>query len=474
MATNEVKMSSRPSTQLKTPKGTRDWTSSDLILRDHVFQTASEVFKRHGGTPLDTPVFELKAILAEKYGEDARLMYDLADQGGEICSLRFDLTVPFARWLAMNNVSQIKRYQIAKVYRRDQPAIARGRLREFYQCDFDIAGLYDPMIADAEVLRVVVEVFEALHLDITIKVNHRRILDGLFAVAGVPDEKIRSISSSVDKLDKIPWADVKKEMVDEKSISDEIADKIGEYVTHSGDIREMLQFLKSDAKLSANENVKAGIDDMSLLITYLEAFGVVSDVSFDLSLARGLDYYTGLIFEVINKPQKSNGGGVPDRSDSQSIQVGSIAAGGRYDTLVGMYAKNPIPCVGISFGVDRIFTVLNSQPKENLTHKVDVYVMAFGSKNSDGLLLERMSVARQLWNAGISAEFAAKVKPRFDKQVTAAKDLRLAVILGEDELAAGQVRLKALKGSDDDTASKDRGQLVSRGDLVEEVKKLLA
>jgi histidyl-tRNA synthetase len=132
------------------------------------------VFKRHGGIPLDTPVFELKAILAEKYGEDARLMYDLADQGGEICSLRFDLTVPFARWLAMSSVSQIKRYQITRVYRRDQPAIARGRLREFYQCDFDIAGLHDPMIADAEILRVIVEVFEALQLEITIKVNHRQ------------------------------------------------------------------------------------------------------------------------------------------------------------------------------------------------------------------------------------------------------------------------------------------------------------
>lgn len=144
-------------------------------------------------------------------------MYDLADQGGEICSLRFDLTVPFARWLAMNNTSQIKRYQISKVYRRDQPAIARGRLREFFQCDFDIAGLYDPMIADAEILRVVVEVFEALELEITIKLNHRRILDGLFAVAGVPNEKIRSISSAVDKLDKVTWEEVKREMVDEKA-----------------------------------------------------------------------------------------------------------------------------------------------------------------------------------------------------------------------------------------------------------------
>jgi histidyl-tRNA synthetase len=262
-------------------------------------------------------------------------------------------------------------------------------------------------------------------------------------------------------------------MVDEKGISDEVADQIGEYMTRSGDICEMLRFLKSDPRLCANENVKAGIDDMSLLISYLEAFGAVNKVSFDLSLARGLDYYTGLIFEVIIKPPRSNGAVVPGKSDSQSIQVGSIAAGGRYDSLVGMYAKNPIPCVGISFGVDRIFTILNARPKEKITHKVDVYIMAFGGKDSDGLLLERMSVARQLWNAGISAEFAAKVKPRYDKQVIAAKGSRLTVILGQDEVAAGQVRLKTLRESDDETASKDRGQLVSRGDLVEEVKKLL-
>jgi histidyl-tRNA synthetase len=295
----------------------------------------------------------------------------------------------------------------------------------------------------------------------------------LFAVAGVPDEKIRSISLAVDKLDKITWADAKKEMVDEKGISDEVADQIGEYVTRSGDISEMLRFLKSDPRLCANENVKAGIDDMSLLISYLKAFDVVNKVSFDLSLARGLDYYTGLIFEVINKPPRSNGAVVPGKSDSQSIQVGSIAAGGRYDTLVGMYAKNPIPCVGISFGVDLIFTIPNARPKEKITHKVDVYIMVFGGKDSDGLLLKRMSVARQLWNAGIWAEFAAKVKPRYDKQVIAAKGSRLTVILGQDEVAAGQVRLKTLRESDDETASKDRRQLVSRGDLVEEVKKLL-
>lgn len=363
----------------------------------------------------------------------------------------------------------------------------RGRLREFYQCDFDIAGLYDPMIADAEILCVIVEVFRALQMEITIKINHRRILDGLFAVAGVPDEKIRSISSAVDKLDKMAWADVRNEMVQEKGLSSEVADQIGEYVRHSGDTREMLQFLKSDASLSANEDVKAGIDDMDLLISYLEAFDVIDKVSFDLSLARGLDYYTGLIFEVITKAPSRNGVALSDnggatsseqraKADHHSGQVGSIAAGGRYDGLVGMYGKRPIPCVGVSFGVDRIVTILDARREKRpspLAHEVDVYVMAFGGKDSDGLLLERMAVARQLWNAGIRAEFAPKVKPKLQQQFKAAKDVPLAVIFGQDEVAAGQVRLRLFKAGDDEADVKDKGQLVSREHLVEEVQKLL-
>lgn len=232
---------------------------------------------------------------------------------------------------------------------------------------------------------------------------------------------------------------------------------------------EILQFIKSNPELCTNENVRAGVDDMSLLITYLEALDVVDKVSFDLSLARGLDYYSGLIFEVVNKPATT----VTGKSEHQSSQVGSIAAGGRYDNLVGMYAKNPIPCVGISFGVDRIFTLLNARTKEKSTQKVDVYVMALGGKDFNGLLLERMSVAHQLWNAGISAGFAAKVKPKFDKQFKAAKNIRLAVILGQDEVADGKVRLKVMRESDDETESRDREQLISRDDLVEEVKKLL-
>ncbi|EPE07620.1 histidyl-trna synthetase [Ophiostoma piceae UAMH 11346] len=466
--------------QLKTPKGTRDWTGPDMILRDEIFSTISEVFKRHGAVPLDTPVFELKDVLAGKYGEDSRLIYDLADQGGELCALRYDLTVPFARFLAMNKVQQIKRYQIAKVYRRDQPAIARGRMREFYQCDFDIAGTYDRMIPDAEILRVIYEIFETLKEDIVVKLNHRQILDGIFAVSGVPEDKIRAISSAVDKLDKLPWADVKKEMVEEKGLEEPIADRIGEYVKHSGDIPSIVKLLKADETLYANADIKQGVDDMDLLSSYLEAFGVPSEkISFDLSLCRGLDYYTGLIFEVVVKstpPAVTEGGKPAKKKGPEEPQVGSIAAGGRYDNLVGMYGKTQIPCVGISFGVDRIFTIMKAKrEKENGKARVretDVYVMAFGGGSFNGMLKERMQIARKLWDGGIKAEFAAKTKPRLPQQFKAAEDVPLGVILGEDELANGQVRLKVL-GSGGETDEKDRGQLVSQDDLVEEIKKLL-
>jgi histidyl-tRNA synthetase len=419
-----------PTFNLKTPKGTKDWSGSDALLRDRIFTTIANVFKRHGGTALDTPVFELREILAGKYGEDSKLIYDLKDQGGEICSLRYDLTVPFARWLAMNpDVRSIKRYHIAKVYRRDQPAINKGRMREFYQCDFDIAGTFDAMVPDAEILRIVSEVFEELGWTgrYTIKLNHRKILDGVFAVCGVPDKMLRPISSAVDKLDKMPWADVRKEMVDDKGLDPEVADRIEQYVMNKGS-RELLDSLLKDETLNANAFAKAGLEEMALMMDYLEAFGVLDKVSFDMSLARGLDYYTGVIYEVVTegsagvqadspeaqKAEKSNKGKSKqpveeeDRSNDPTLGVGSVAAGGRYDNLVGMFQpKAQIPCVGISFGVDRIFSITKArlereQKSDALRNsEVDAYVMAFGGKGFNGMLKERMEICQKLWSAGI-------------------------------------------------------------------------
>lgn len=324
------------------------------------------------------------------------------------------------------SIQSIKRYHIAKVYRRDQPAMAKGRLREFYQCDFDIAGSYDPMIPDAEILRILCEIFGELGWakQFTIKINHRGILDGIFEVCGVPQEKTRMISSAVDKLDKLPWDEVRKEMTDEKGLEGDVADRIWEFVQKKG-ARDVLNELKSDDRLKENKSMIKGIEDMNLLFTYLEAFNVLDQIELNLSLARGLDYYTGLIYEVITEgsaPPSITTGKTPkppprnakpskiedpdeDRSNDPSIGVGSVAAGGRYDELVGMFSsKARIPCVGVSLGVDRIFSVTKArmQAEQRIrTNEVDVYVMAFGGKGFTGLLTERLEVCRILWDAGI-------------------------------------------------------------------------
>lgn len=447
-------------------------------------------------------MFELKEILAGKYGEDSKLIYDLADQGGELCSLRYDLTVPFARWLAMNSsIQNIKRYHIAKVYRRDNPAMTKGRMREFYQCDFDIAGVYDPMLPDAEIIRITCEIFEGLGWkgNYTIKINHRKILDGIFQVCGVSTDKLRTISSAVDKLDKSPWDVVRKEMTEEKGLDEEVADRIGEYVVQKGG-RDLLQKLQKDEKLMANESAKAGITDMDLLFTYLQSFDVLDRISLDMSLARGLDYYTGIIYEVVtegsapqmqegqklqnagkreSKPNKhaSNMDGDEDRSNDPTVGVGSVAAGGRYDNLVSMFSgKQQLPCVGISFGVDRIFAITKQRLATDTsaapirTNEVDVYVMAFGGKGFDGLLQQRMEVAKRLWDAGIKAEFSWKVKPKLPAQFKAAEanGVPFAIILGDDELAEGKCKIKEM-GLPEGHPEKD-GVLIDMATLESEVR----
>lgn len=402
-----------------------------------------------------------------------------------------------------SSIQNIKRYHIAKVYRRDQPAMTKGRMREFYQCDFDIAGTYDPMLPDAEIIRITCEIFESLGWQgrYTIKINHRKILDGIFQVCGVPQDKLRTISSAVDKLDKSPWTEVRREMTEEKGLDADVADRIGEFVTKKGS-RELLETLQKHEQLSTNESAKAGLADMDLLFTYLSTFDVLDRVSFDLSLARGLDYYTGVIYEVITegsapqttedqtsakkqskpvKPSSSNTDGDEDRSNDPTIGVGSVAAGGRYDNLVSMFSgKQQIPCVGISFGVDRIFSITKQRLAASptaapiRTNEVDVYVMAFGGKGFEGLLTERMQIAKRLWDAGIKAEFSWKVKPKLPQQFKAAESggVPLAVILGEEELKAGMCKIKEM-GLPDGHAEKE-GVMVELRDLEGEVRRRIS
>ncbi|KAN0064920.1 Cytoplasmic and mitochondrial histidine tRNA synthetase [Thecaphora frezii] len=498
---------------LKTPKGTRDWEPLAMSLRKKIFSTIEDIFSSHGAVTIDTPVFELKEILSGKYGEDSKLIYDLQDQGGELCSLRYDLTVPFARFVAMNPTEHgnIKRYHIAKVYRRDQPAMSKGRFREFYQCDFDIAGIYDPMLPDAEILCILVEALDALGIDaFTVKLNHRKILDGIFDICGVPADKIRTISSAVDKLDKSPWTEVKREMVVDKGLDEAVADKIGEYVKLKGG-RELLEKLQQDASLTGHLTASQGLKDMALLFDYLDVFGILDRMSFDLSLARGLDYYTGIIYEAVtaaSAPPKltqeeleakekaaaakkkkagssTKGGDGEDEVDESTVGVGSIAAGGRYDNLVGMFSgsKKPdaVPCVGVSIGVERVFAIMMQRLREREANgektgvrakDVEVYVMSVG----DGLLKERMGVAKMLWDAGIKAEFMYKNKPKLPAQFGAVEKegIPFAVMLAPAEWnaeAGRQVRVKQQKGKDS-VEGQSQGEVVGLEDLVAYLQKL--
>ncbi|WWC87905.1 uncharacterized protein L201_002805 [Kwoniella dendrophila CBS 6074] len=513
--------SSSSNLQLKTPKGTIDHKPEATLLRKKIFNTLENIFLKHDASTIDTPVFELKEILAGKYGEDSKLIYDLSDQGGELCSLRYDLTVPFARYVAMNGITSMKRYHIGKVYRRDQPVMTKGRMREFYQCDIDFAGSSDPMVYDSEILKILCEALTALDIgQYTVKINHRKILDGIFQLAGVPSDKTRSISSAVDKLDKLPWADVKKEMTVEKGLDEKVADKIGQYVGLKGPGYDVLEKLKSDQELMAIPLAKQGITDMEILFRYLNVYKVLDKMSFDMSLARGLDYYTGIIYEAIHEssapPSKSVNPSVPasseisttsgskpsksssssssksnaivneDGIDESTIGVGSIAAGGRYDNLVGMFAESAgkklneqVPCVGVSVGVERVYSIMEQrrkQTKEKVRGKeTQVFILGLG-----GIELEkRMQIATLLWDNGIKTSFSPKVNPKPPAQWKQADDdqIPFVLILAPKEFSEGKVRIKAQLGKEENqsgNAEDNKGVEVELSNVVDYLKDQLS
>ncbi|KAF5381598.1 hypothetical protein D9615_005532 [Tricholomella constricta] len=497
---------------LKTAKGTRDYSPAEMYCREHIERIVKDCFTAYGGSCLDTPVFERKDILQGKYGEDAKLIFDLMDQGGEQLALRYDHTVPLARYLAMvgANNTHSKLWQVGKVYRRDNPVMSKGRMREFLQADFDISGTWDPMIPDAELLSLLCTIMTKLDVgEFTVKVNHRKILDGIFEVCGVPAEKIRSISSAVDKLDKLPWVEVKKEMTDEKGLDAAIADKIGEYVKHKGG-PELLEKLNADAALTANKSAKNGLNEMGILFTLLNAYKVLDKISFDLSLARGLDYYTGIIYEAIVEasappgfteanalaaadgtaapapaPKKSKkpkaADGEEEEVDESQVGVGSIAAGGRYDGLVGMFnaaaaaegkKAHELPCVGVSIGMDRVFAIVWPKwvEKGMRSKETMAYVVSMG----DGLLKERVQLVQELREAGIKTDFLAKNKPKHQAQFAASEkdEVPFAIIIAPEELAAGFVRVKEQKWQFVDgekvkvKTEGDKGTQVRREELV--------
>jgi len=449
---------------VKVVKGMSDWKPEDMALRQRIFDVVRDCFRRHGAVTIQTPIAELKTTLTGKYGEDTKLIYDLADQGGEISALRYDLTVPFARYVATHGVIQIKRYQIGRVYRRDQPS--RGRYREFFQCDFDIAGQYDPMIPDAECVVLLKEALEALDLkEFRIKINHRKLLDAMFQSVGVTAEDFATVCSSIDKLDKLRPNEVREELVTTKGQKASVVDALMALIancTRTKSPKELLESLRDDESfknLRESEQSKAPFDkafaDLSLLVTYLDAFGALDDrVTFDLSLARGLDYYTGIIYEAVYYGDKK--------------RIGSIAGGGRYDELVGMFAGKHVPSVGFSLGVERIFTILDDRlrkAKKSLrAAHTQVYVVSIG----DGWLAERMKIVGELWRNDIAAELLYKDKAKPQPQLKKADHVPLAIVFGEDEVANGTLKLKCMQLRDRED------EVVTRETYVARIKALLA
>ncbi|XP_010430860.1 PREDICTED: histidine--tRNA ligase, cytoplasmic-like [Camelina sativa] len=408
----------------KLPKGTRDFAREQMAVREKAFSIVQNVFKRHGATSLDTPVFELRETLTQKYGEDSKLIYDIADQGGELCSLRYDLTVPFARYMAMNGItSSFKRYQIGKVYRRDNPS--KGRYREFYQCDLDIAGLYERMAPDFEVVKILTELLDELQIgDYEVKLSHRKLLDGILELCGVPPEKYRTICSSIDKLDKQSFEKVKKEMVEEKGLSSETADRIGTFVKERGQPMELLSKLRQEgSELLSNESSKEALEDLSILFEALERSNCINRIVFDLSLARGLDYYTGFIFEAVCK----------------GAEVGSIGAGGRYDNLIGMFGTRQVPAVGVSLGIERVFTILEELHKEVVRSTETQVLVSVMMKNE---LPEAADLVSQLWDANIKAVFLVSKRQEKHLKLAMESGIPWMVIVDKKELKGGVVRLK--------------------------------
>ncbi|XP_069810186.1 histidine--tRNA ligase, cytoplasmic-like [Dendropsophus ebraccatus] len=448
--------------KLKTPKGTHDVDPRQMAIREKVFSIVLNSFKRHGAESIDTPVFELKETLTGKYGEDSKLIYDLKDQGGEQLSLRYDLTVPFARFVAMNKISCIKRYQISKVYRRDNPG--RGRYREFYQCDFDIAGHYDPLLPDAECLKIMYEILSQLELGgFLIKVNDRRLLYGILTTCGVPDAKFRTVCTSIDKLGKIPWDKVRSEMIQEKDMRPETVDRVGEYIRLNGGLA-LLEHLKNDTVLSQNTMAMEALHDLRLLHRYLEFFGVADKVSFDLGLARGLDYYTGVIYEAVLHEDHLN---AEDNDTDRRAVLGSIAAGGRYDDLVGMFdvKGRKVPCVGISIGIERILSIAEKKAEESFKNIRTTETQVLVASAQPNYLEERMKLISALWNAGIKAEMLHKENPKLLAQLQYCEKtgIPLVAIIGEQELKHGVVKLR-------DVATRQEVD-IPRELLVEEIQK---
>ena len=426
------------------PKGTRDFSPVEMAKRNYIFNTIREVYHLYGFQQIETPSMELLSTLMGKYGEEGdKLLFKILNSGdyfkgisdeellernaaktaSKFCEkgLRYDLTVPFARYVVMHRDEisfPFKRYQIQPVWRADRPQ--KGRYREFFQCDADVVGS-DSLLNEVELMQIIDTVFSKFGIRVSIKINNRKILSGIAEIIGESD-KIVDITVAIDKLDKIGLDKVNEELKS-KEISDEAIEKLQPIILLSGTNSEKLQTLKE--VLAASEIGIKGVEESEFILNTLETMGLKNEIELDLTLARGLNYYTGAIFEV----------------KALDVQIGSITGGGRYDNLTGVFGMPGISGVGISFGADRIYDVLNQlelYPQET-SNSTKLLFVNFGEKEA-AFALSLLSKVRA---AGISSEIfpdSAKMK----KQMTYAnnKNIPFVAIIGETELAEGKVMLK--------------------------------
>ena len=426
------------------PKGTRDFSPEEMAKRNYIFNTIREVYHLYGFQQIETPAMENLSTLMGKYGEEGdKLLFKILNSGdcfsGISCEelleknpvkfaakacekgLRYDLTVPFARFVVQhrNEISfPFKRYQIQPVWRADRPQ--KGRYREFYQCDGDVVGS-DSLINEVELIQIMDEVFHRFGIRVCIKMNNRKILSGIAEILGAAD-KIVDITVAIDKLDKIGLEKVNEELR-EKGLSEDAINKLQPVIMLSGTNREKIASLKN--VLAASETGLKGIAEMEFILDRIEKLALRAELELDLTLARGLNYYTGAIFEV----------------KALDVQIGSITGGGRYDNLTGVFGMEGVSGVGISFGADRIFDVLNQldlYPKDAL-QTTQLLFVNFGEKEEAYLL----PLVAQVRAAGIRTELypeSAKMK----KQMGYAdmKKIPYVAIVGETEMAEGKINVK--------------------------------
>ena len=426
------------------PKGTRDFSPVEMAKRNYIFNTIREVFYLYGFQQIETPSMENLSTLMGKYGDEGdKLLFKIQNSGdyfsgitdeellsrnaaklaSKFCEkgLRYDLTVPFARYVVMHRDEisfPFKRFQIQPVWRADRPQ--KGRYREFYQCDADVVGS-NSLLNEVELVQMIDAVFHRFGIRVSIKINNRKILTGIAEIIGEAD-KIVDITVAIDKLDKIGLDNVNAELAS-KGISPEAIDKLQPIILLSGTNQEKLDTLKN--VLAASETGLKGIEESEFILKTVEALGVKSEVELDLTLARGLNYYTGAIFEV----------------KALDVQIGSISGGGRYDNLTGVFGMDGMSGVGISFGADRIYDVLNQldlYPKEAV-NATQLLFVNFGDKEA-AYALPVLFKARE---AGIRAElFPDSAKMKKQMSYANAKNIPFVAIVGENEMNEGKVTLK--------------------------------